>query len=102
MTSGRPDVTRLVREAVGVVLPGLDLTFLTEHTTWDEIGADSVDQVEILQITAERLGLPLLGEGWGRTATVRELTERIAEAVARDPVTQTGTPGPGPSGETLR
>jgi polyketide biosynthesis acyl carrier protein len=53
----RAEVAALVREVVGSILPGLPAAEITEDRHPRDLGADSVDRVEIILAVLDRLGL---------------------------------------------
>jgi polyketide biosynthesis acyl carrier protein len=53
----RAAVERVVREVIGVVLPSVPPEAIAGDKHLRELGADSVDRVEIILMLLERLGL---------------------------------------------
>jgi polyketide biosynthesis acyl carrier protein len=53
----RAEVAALVREVVGSILPALPAAEIAEDRHLKELGADSVDRVEIILTVLHRLGL---------------------------------------------
>jgi polyketide biosynthesis acyl carrier protein len=56
-TQPRDAVAALVRDVIGTILPGLPVSAMTEDQHLRELGADSVDRVEIIVSILDRLGL---------------------------------------------
>jgi polyketide biosynthesis acyl carrier protein len=50
-------VAALVRDVIGTILPGVPVSAMTERRHLRELGADSVDRVEIILSILDRLGL---------------------------------------------
>jgi polyketide biosynthesis acyl carrier protein len=53
----REAVERVVREVIAVVLPSVPPEAIDGHKHLRDLGADSVDRVEIILMLLERLGL---------------------------------------------
>ncbi|WP_433498359.1 acyl carrier protein [Sphaerimonospora sp. CA-214678] len=53
----REDMVALVREVVGTILPGVPPDEIRGNRHLKELGADSVDRVEIIAALIDRLGL---------------------------------------------
>lgn len=53
----REAVTALVRDVIGAILPGVPVSAMTEDRHLRELGADSVDRVEIILSILDRLDL---------------------------------------------
>jgi polyketide biosynthesis acyl carrier protein len=53
----RDAVAALVRDVIGTILPGVPVSAMTEDQHLRELGADSVDRVEIVAAILDRLGL---------------------------------------------
>lgn len=53
----RDAVAALVRDVIGTILPGVPASAMTEDRHLRELGADSVDRVEIVLSILDRLGL---------------------------------------------
>lgn len=54
---GREEVVRVVHEAIATILPGLAEGRIAHHHHLKDLGADSVDRVEIVLGILDRLGL---------------------------------------------
>jgi polyketide biosynthesis acyl carrier protein len=53
----RESIEAVVREVIGVVLPSLPPEAIVGHKHLKELGADSVDRVEIILMLIDRLGI---------------------------------------------
>jgi len=53
----RGRITAILHEVIAEILPGVPPTDLIGHKHLKELGADSVDRVEIIMMVIERLGL---------------------------------------------
>jgi polyketide biosynthesis acyl carrier protein len=53
----RTEVAALVRDVVGSILPALPAAEIAEDRHLKELGADSVDRVEIILTVLDRLGV---------------------------------------------
>ncbi|HYK03292.1 MAG TPA: phosphopantetheine-binding protein [Thermoanaerobaculia bacterium] len=53
----RDSVARAVREVIAVVLPSVPTTAIAGHRHLQDLGADSVDRVEIILMLLDRLEL---------------------------------------------
>ncbi|MEU3838574.1 acyl carrier protein [Streptomyces sp. NPDC028635] len=56
-TDIRQETARLVREVVTEILPGVDPALIGGHRHLKDLGADSVDRVEIIAALMDRTGV---------------------------------------------
>ena len=81
----RPDraaVRRLVHDVVHEMLPDLPGGALPGDRHLKELGADSVDRVEIIVTLTDRLGLDLPLSTFSGTPTVDALVDQLWEAAS--------------------
>ncbi|HEU5333224.1 MAG TPA: phosphopantetheine-binding protein [Actinocrinis sp.] len=58
-TTTRTDIARAVAEAVAEILPAVPVAEITGRRHLKDLGADSVDRVEIILTLLDRLGVEL-------------------------------------------
>ncbi|HEX6969591.1 MAG TPA: phosphopantetheine-binding protein [Micromonosporaceae bacterium] len=86
MTAPNPDraqLVGLVRAVVGEILPGVPRTEITEDRHPRELGADSVDRVEIVLTLIERLNLDRPMSDFNDLPNLGALVDLIASDVAK-------------------
>ena len=81
--SGRPEVERVVREVISVILPAADPARVAAATTLKELGADSVDRVEIVVEAMDLLGVVAPMSDFSGLPDLDALVDRL---LARRPV----------------
>jgi polyketide biosynthesis acyl carrier protein len=79
--TGTDLVRRAVHESIREVLPHLADTLLSDEDSLLELGADSVDRVEIMLGTLQRLGLGLPASDLAPLADLGELVDFLTKAV---------------------
>ncbi len=70
----QPEITHKVREVLARQL-GIAEGDITPERTWNDLGADSLDEVEIMMAFEEEFGLEIPEEEAERLKTVGELIE---------------------------
>jgi polyketide biosynthesis acyl carrier protein len=86
--ASRPDVTResvdrIVREVLGVVLPSVPPDAITGDKHLRDLGADSVDRVEIILMLLERLHLDEPMSSFGALPNIEALAAFLYQRCAR-------------------
>ena len=77
--TGRAAVTAVVRDAIESILPGVDFAALTGAEHLKDLGADSVDRVEIILTVLDRLGLRTPMSRFGDIPSVSALVDFLCE-----------------------
>ena len=75
----RDQVFRAVVEQVQAVLPDLPAAAITEQASLTELGASSIDRVEVSIGAMEALGLALPLTALAGIASIGELVDRLAQ-----------------------
>lgn len=73
-----PEITRKVQEVLATQL-GLNESDITPGKTWADLGADSLDEVEVIMAFEEAFGLEMPDEEAESLKTVGELIEYLED-----------------------
>jgi polyketide biosynthesis acyl carrier protein len=70
-------------EVLGTILPGVPRSEITGDRHLKDLGADSVDRVEIIMLLVDRLGLAEPMSSFSELPDLRALVDFLAEAEGR-------------------
>jgi polyketide biosynthesis acyl carrier protein len=76
----RGDVAALVHQTIATILPGVPAERITADKHLKDIGADSVDRVEIILALMDRLGVDRPMSSFSRIADIGGLVDYLWEA----------------------
>ena len=80
--AARAEVQRILYEVIAGILPGLQLDEIDPSQDLKDLGADSVDRVEIITMVIERLGVDKPASAFNATCNIGSLLDRFAAATA--------------------
>jgi acyl carrier protein len=75
-----PDVSKRVKEIIAEQA-GVEEGIIKDENTFDDLGADSLDQVEIIMALEEEYDVEIPGESVEGCDTVGKLVEKMQELV---------------------
>lgn len=78
--SSRAEVQRILYEVIIDILPGLELDEIDPSQHLKDLGADSVDRVEIITMAIERLGLSKPASAFSTARDIGSLLDGLAAA----------------------
>jgi polyketide biosynthesis acyl carrier protein len=81
--SARAETQRILYEVITEILPDLRLDEIDPGQHLTDLGADSVDRVEILYTAVERLGVSEPASAFSATRNIGTLLERLTTASRR-------------------
>jgi len=76
----RSEVQRILYEVIIDILPGLQLDKIDQRQHLIDLGADSVDRVEIITMAIERLGVNKSASAFSTTRDIGGLLDGLAAA----------------------
>lgn len=80
MTADRAAVAAAVRGAITMIMPGLDPAEVDERLHLKDLGADSIDRVEIILSVIDRLGVREPLSAFSDIPTIADLIDHLCQA----------------------
>jgi polyketide biosynthesis acyl carrier protein len=77
----RSEARRILYEVITDILPGVQLDEIDPSQHLKDLGADSVDRVEIITIAVERLGVRKPASAFSATRDISTLLDRLTAAL---------------------
>ena len=79
--AARAEAQRILYAVITDILPGVQLGEIDVSRHLKDLGADSVDHVEIITMTIERLGVSKPASAFSVTRDISTLLDRLAAAI---------------------
>jgi polyketide biosynthesis acyl carrier protein len=81
--SAKETIARMVRETISSILPNLPAEAISGNRSLKDLGADSVDRVEIILSIMNRLGLDEPMSNFSNIPNIDELVDYLCKAQQR-------------------
>ena len=79
---GREEIVEIIRKEIINVIDGISPEVITIEKRLKDLGADSIDRVDIMSKTLEVLGLTIPLVELGRAKNIRDLVDILCEKVS--------------------
>lgn len=75
----KPETQKIVRETIALIVEK-DPSEISTDSTFNDLGCDDLDLIEIVMIVEERMEIQIKDEAIAREMSVRDFIERLPEA----------------------